>query len=99
MNVWVQKWEESERGWGCRPDGHTLHLEREHIELFLRNLRKRETEDKPSDYVPAEYSRPCGTPYLTALSNQDLIAHLKASDFGIWKPYPTPITPEDGRDG
>jgi len=27
MNFVVQAWEESERGWGVRPDGLSIHLE------------------------------------------------------------------------
>ena len=33
--VVVQKWEESERGWGTRPDGFSLHLTEAYIQAFI----------------------------------------------------------------
>lgn len=53
-----QKWEESERGWGTRPDGYTLHLNLEDMEKFIE-----EYWAGMPDQAPSEYSRPCGTPY------------------------------------
>ena len=61
--VWMQEWEESERGWGTRPDGFTLHHKEEDIDLFLTAMRDREAEMFGPDYVPNEYSRPYGRPF------------------------------------
>jgi hypothetical protein len=57
--VLCQKWEESERGWGTRPDGYSLHLTDADREVFIA----RYWADMPK-YVPDEYSRPSGTAYL-----------------------------------
>ena len=54
----VQKWEESERGWGSRPDGYSLHLTDADRRAYIT-----EYWDGMPDEVPDEYSRPDGTPY------------------------------------
>ena len=61
--VWMQEWEESERGWGTRPDGFTVHHKEEDIDLFLKAMRDQEAEMYGNDYVPNEYSRPYGQPF------------------------------------
>lgn len=88
--VWIQKWEESEAGWGSRPDGFTMHVERSDIEKFLVAMRAREKADhkaqgKPPGYVPPEYSRPCGTPYEVEVPDEVFDA-VKAGEHGIWAP-------------
>lgn len=55
----VQKWEESERGWGTRPDGYSLHLNETDRKAFVRDYW-----DRMPDEVQDEYSRTDGTPYL-----------------------------------
>lgn len=56
--VWVQPWEESEAGWGVRPDGYSLHLTREDVDKFITAYWKSQP-----DQVPNEYSRPSGPPF------------------------------------
>lgn len=58
LTLIVQKWEESERGWGTRPDGYSLHLTEEDRLAYIR-----EYWNRMPDRVPDEYSRPDGTPY------------------------------------
>lgn len=54
-----QMWEESERGWGTRPDGDSLHLtETDRVDYIDRYW------DRMPDAVPDEYSRPDGSPKL-----------------------------------
>lgn len=48
-------WEESERGWGTRPDGCSLHTSEEESRLFVK-----EYNDTLPDEVQDEYSRPAG---------------------------------------
>jgi len=84
--LWVQKWEESERGWGCRPDGYTLHLKREDIAAFLRDIRARETAGMPANFIPDEYSRPDGIPYEWETDDEKLIEQVTKSDNGCWGP-------------
>lgn len=94
MLFWVQKWLESERGFGCRPDGYTLHIKREDIDAFLKDMREREMKGMPAGYVPDEYSRPDGQPYLTNIKDRKLMNQIKKSNNGIWGPggnnYPPP---------
>lgn len=58
-------WEESERNWGIRPDGCSLHL-------FLSDFREFEKEywDSMPDDVPDEYSRPADRPILAYASRK-----------------------------
>ena len=47
------QWDESERGWGVRPDGYSFHLNEEDAKAFIK-----EYWSKMPDSVPDEYSRP-----------------------------------------
>ena len=94
--VWIQKWEESERGWGQRPDGYTLHLEFEDINLFVQEMRDNEAKAGygPGN-APDEYSRPCGRPYQTKVTEDKILKRLAASEHGVWGPnnnYPKPVS-------
>lgn len=53
-----QLWEESERGWGCRPDGFSLHLTDEDRLKYIKEYWDRQ----PDGPAPDEYSRPLGWP-------------------------------------
>jgi hypothetical protein len=71
-----QLWEESERGWGVRPDGFSLHFSLEEHAMFLAAYYENEKKRNPSGEVPDEYSRVCGEPYackLTAEQHEDLL--------------------------
>lgn len=72
-----QKWEESEAGWGIRPDGYSLHLSYDGLGRFI----KRYWHSMPN-YVPSEYSRPSGEPYAVEVSDT-IIAELKAAGDGL----------------
>lgn len=48
-----QEWEESERGWGTRPDGCSLHLTEEDRKTFIKAYW-----DSMPETPPSEYSRP-----------------------------------------
>ncbi len=76
--VIVQKWEESERGWGTRPDGYTLHCTMDDLKAFIDAYWAR-----MPDRVPSVYSRPDGTPY-TAWVDEELYEKVKASGNGMW---------------
>lgn len=52
--VYVQLWEESERGWGCRPDGVSLHKSKADCDEYIEEY----WEGMPPT-APDEYSRPC----------------------------------------
>ena len=75
--VIVQKWEESEGGWGNRPDGFSLHLTEANRESFIKDYWERMPKD-----VPKEYSRPSGTSYK-AIVNEKTFVKVKNSTNGI----------------
>lgn len=54
--VVCQTWEESEAGWGCRPDGVSLHKTSEDHKKFLDRVGTPGTAE--------EYSRPVGQPIV-----------------------------------
>ena len=61
--VVCQEWELSERGWGIRPDGYSLHLSEDSRTEYEKSYWARENK-RNTGGVPNEYSRPSGTPYL-----------------------------------
>lgn len=76
-HVVVQMWEESELGWGTRPDGYSLHLSVADsavcVARYWREMPKR---------LPDEYSRPCGNPYVAEVSD-DVYQKIVESTHGI----------------
>ncbi|MCX6735712.1 MAG: hypothetical protein NTZ13_01355 [Candidatus Parcubacteria bacterium] len=77
FSVICQKWEESESGWGSRPDGYSLHLSFEDSKAFIDGYWK-----GMPDEVPDEYSRPCGTVYKCFVS-EEVYLEVKASSNGL----------------
>lgn len=72
--VICQKWTESERGWGARPDGFTLHLTEEDRVQFVQ----KHWGDRQQESVPDDYSYPDGTPYVCEVSEeeyQEVVSH------------------------
>jgi hypothetical protein len=54
-----QEWLESERGWGTRPDGYSLHLTEADRQAYIKAYRA-----KMPGAVPDEYARPASRPQL-----------------------------------
>ncbi len=54
-----QKWEETESGWGVRPDGYSLHLSEEDRKEFVKQY----WASMPAGPAPDEYSRESGSAY------------------------------------
>lgn len=52
--VVLQWWVESERGWGVRPDGYSLHLGKQERDAYVRAY----WAAQPPGPAPDEYSRP-----------------------------------------
>ena len=89
--AFCQKWEESERGWGTRPDGYSLHACETELKMFIAEYWQR-----LPDEVPDEYSRPDGTPFWCAIDEATALK-IEQSENGI-RSYGRP--PEDpGIDG
>jgi hypothetical protein len=64
-------WEESERGWGSRPDGCSLHLTEKDYQKYVKKYW-----DKMPKEAPDEYSRPVGEP-TPALVTASLYEQIK----------------------
>jgi hypothetical protein len=75
--VVCQKWEESERGWIVRPDGHSLHLNPEDLQMYVKEYWAAQPDE-----VPDEYSRPCGAP-VTCIVDEKIYTEVKASKKGL----------------
>ena len=106
MKIWVQKWEESERGWGTRPDGYTIHKSQKDIGLYLKAMRDQETAwaiqaGGGAVFVPDEYSRPSGNPYEAEITDVALIQKLEGSQYGCRGSgsYPPSIKPQADQTG
>lgn len=84
FTVVVQDWEESERGWGTRPDGYTLHLSEEDRKAFIKAYNQKHN-NQPT--VPDEYTRPCGPGRLLEVGPETYEKMLTAkTEKGIWGP-------------
>ena len=71
-----QDWLESERDWGQKPDGFSLHLSPEHHKKFIDNYDKNQPKEQDV------YSRPDGEPkevYVCAKTYKE----VKASKNGV----------------
>lgn len=78
--VVVQEWIESERGWGQRPDGVSLHVSRQELESFIAN----HWEGQP-DETPEIYSRPEGDAFDAQVPKKLAMAVAKSKN-GVWLP-------------
>lgn len=58
-------WIESERGWGTRDDGYSLHISAEEAKKYVNDHW-----DTMPDEAPSEYSRPDCDPYLVEIDSE-----------------------------
>ena len=70
FTVVVQKWEESEAGWGCRPDGYSVHLTESDRIAYVADYWAEERKRNPSGVTPHEYERPDGTSYMAEVDEE-----------------------------
>ena len=90
-----QKWEESERGWGVRPDGFSLHVDQTELSRYLREYTKDRTGPAPD-----EYDRPCGKPYLCVVDDETFERiQEKKSERSFSNIYPSPALKGDDQTG
>lgn len=54
----LQLWEESERNWGVRPDGCSIHLDSNNRDSFINDFYSKREEN-----VPDVYERAFGEPF------------------------------------
>lgn len=96
----VQKWEESEAGWGTRPDGWTMHLNAAAHAAYMKKHREDQEEDyRKTGRVPHEYTRPDGSAYLMDV-DEETYEKIKASkNKTIWGEGNRPPAGKQGPDG
>lgn len=70
-------WIESERGWGQRPDGYSLHLNVEDCERYVDNAMRCQAQGLPAGQVPDEYSATVGRPYLVDVDDETFNSLLR----------------------
>lgn len=92
VTVVVQKWEESERGWGVRPDGYSLHATDEDRLAYIKAYW-----DSMPDSPPDEYSRPSGSPYQAEIDS-GTYGKLTEAGLGL-RVYRGPYPGDGGPDG
>lgn len=56
--IYLQFWEESERGWGVRPDGASIHINIQSHKNYINEIYS----DRNLNQIPNEYERAVGTP-------------------------------------
>lgn len=71
--VIIQNWEESERGWGTRPDGFTIHIDRDQHKKYVDWYNKTFNNEESA---PSEYTRICGEPIEIEVTD-DLYYRIK----------------------
>ncbi len=69
MRVLCQLWEESEAGWGVRPDGYSLHKTQEDVKAYIEDHSKFLVK-LYGNTAPHEYDRPSGKPYPCEVSQE-----------------------------
>ena len=72
--IWKVDWTEHERGWGQRPDGHTLHFSRELADAYIRRYWAQMPKEAPDDY-----SRP-SNPYAIEVSDYEAGVVMEANN-------------------
>jgi len=75
--VVIVEWVESERNWGVRPDGCSLHLTQKDADTYVSDYWK-----IMPDSTPDEYSRPSGVSKLIEVSDT-LFKHIEATKNGV----------------
>ena len=48
--VYLQYWEESERGWGVRPDGCSIHISKDECMKYVKSIYSNRTKEVPNEY-------------------------------------------------
>lgn len=82
--IFVQNWEESERGWGTRPDGFTAHPNRAHRDAYVKWYY---AEFNNQASVPDEYTRTSGEPIPVQVDKKlytEIVARCAKPDNAAW---------------
>ena len=87
--VIAQEWEESERGWGVRPDGLSLHLNDHDRVQFIKRQQERQRryfEELGITDTPDEYTRPRGAGAIIDV-NARIYADVRKHQYGCHTKY------------
>lgn len=78
----LDTWTETERGWGQRSDGCSVHLTKDDYNVYVKKYW-----DALPDKTPDEYDRPDNS-IRNIVIFDDLFVKLQESEFGIriWQP-------------
>lgn len=95
--AWYQSWEESERGWGQRPDGYSLHLTEQDAKDYAKGYMDEQKRFFRVNYhvrqlgesVPQEYNRPAGHPYKVILTDKTMTKLQESGTIRIYAHEPT----------
>ena len=82
VSIVVQEWLESEAGWGCRPDGFSVHLTVADCTACCKKYWDDEKKRNKSGGVPHEYSREAGNPFVIDVEDHIYKALTKAKKEG-----------------
>lgn len=89
--VVVQDWEESERGWGTRPDGISIHLTEEDRSAYCENYWREERKRNAGGGTPDEYEREAGRPWKAEITDLEAIKlvtqHRSQRIYKGWEMY------------
>lgn len=84
VTVYVQNWEESERGWGTRPDGYTIHPNLAHRNEYVNWYYQTHNN---STLAPDTYARVDGAPTPVEVDRAfytKLVSRTKSQDVAVW---------------
>lgn len=83
----IQMWLESERGWGTRPDGFSIHLSNTNCKKYCEEYWVEEKKrNAKSLYAPDEYSREDGEPKVIEVQDfvhDALVKNHQKGKFGF----------------
>lgn len=51
---YIETWTESERGWGTRPDGISIHKSKEDYQIYMEKFCKEQSSEVPDEYSRAD---------------------------------------------
>lgn len=77
----LETWTESESGWGQRPDGCSLHLNKEKYKAYVEN-HWNDMKTHYGESTPHEYDRPDDNLQVVKVSDE-LYERISKSEFGI----------------
>lgn len=92
MKVWVQRWIESEQGWGQRPDGVSIHFSlashKQYTDAYWAAMEIKHGSSAPGEYS-FENGRPIEMVFNAEHADEHILAKaLKGNDWRDWENYP-----------